>query len=219
MPKTIAVILSGCGFYDGAEVHESVLTLLAIDRAGATYECFAPDVSQLNVINHLTGNETNEERNVLVESARIARGKIASVSEYDVSKFDALILPGGFGAAKNLCTFAVQGADCTVHPDVERAVRQTHEAQKPIGALCISPALIARVLGDVEVTIGGDPNTAAAIEKMGARHASTTHEEIVVDLAAKVVTTPCYMLESRISQIANGAANVVRKVLEMTEAG
>ncbi|MFV0269132.1 MAG: isoprenoid biosynthesis glyoxalase ElbB [Draconibacterium sp.] len=213
--KKIAVVLAGCGVYDGAEIHEATLTMLAISQQGAEYQCFAPDVKQAHVVNHLTGEEMPESRNVLVEAARIARGNIKPLSEYKASDFDAIVFPGGFGAAKNLCTFAFDGPDCSVNPDVESAIRSTVVAEKPVGALCISPALITKVLGDVEVTIGQDAGTAAAIEKLGATHVATTHGEIVVDNKYKVVTTPCYMLDATISQIADGANKVVAKILEM----
>jgi enhancing lycopene biosynthesis protein 2 len=216
MTKKFAVVLSGCGVYDGAEIHESVLTLLAIDKAGASYQCFAPDVPQLHVIDHLKGEAVEgETRNVLTEAARIARGAIKPLTEYAPANFDAIVFPGGFGAAKNLCTFAVQGPDCKVDPSVEKAIVATREAGKPIGALCISPALMAKVLGGVEVTIGSDADTAAGIEKMGAKHKNTDHGEIVVDAAAKLVSTPCYMLDATVSQIAAGAENVVNKLLEL----
>ncbi len=216
MSKKIAVVLSGCGVYDGAEIHESVLTLLAIDKVGARYQCFAPDIPQLHVVNHLTGDAVEgETRDVLTEAARIARGAIKPLGEYAPADFDAIVFPGGFGAAKNLCTFAVDGPDCKVDPSVEKAIKDTREAGKPIGALCISPALMAKVLGAVEVTIGSDVDTAAGIEKMGAKHANTDHGEIVVDTNAKLVTTPCYMLDATVSQIALGAENVVNKLIEL----
>lgn len=214
-PK-VAVVLSGCGVYDGAEIHESVLTLLALSRHGAEAHCFAPDVDQYHVINHLTGQPQDDTpRNVLVESARIARGKIAPLSEYRAADFDAIVFPGGFGAAKNLCSFAVDGPECSVNPDVEAAIRATHGASKPIGALCISPALITRVLGSVTVTIGSDSGTAQAITAMGGTHSQTSHGEVVVDAQNKVATTPCYMLDATISQIADGADAVVKAVLKM----
>jgi enhancing lycopene biosynthesis protein 2 len=213
--KKIAVVLSGNGVFDGAEIHEATLTLLAIARSGAEYQCFAPDINQAHVVNHITGEEMPETRNVLVEAARIARGNIKALSEYDAADYDAIVFPGGFGAAKNLCTFAFDGADCTVNTDVEKAIRNTVVAEKPIGALCISPALIAKVLGDVEVTIGADAGTAEAIETLGGTHIPTTHGEIVVDKKYKVVTTPCYMLDATIDQIAFGAENAVKKVLEL----
>jgi enhancing lycopene biosynthesis protein 2 len=214
---SFAVVLSGCGVYDGAEIHEAVLTLLAIDRAGASYQCFAPDVAQMHVVNHLSGEATGETRNVLVEAARIARGAIKPLSEFDAAQFDVVIFPGGFGAAKNLCSFAVDGPDCTVNPDVERAVKAMRAANKPIGALCIAPAILARVLGDVSLTIGSDAGTAAALEKMGAKHVNKSHGEVVVDEAARVVTTPCYMLDATISQIADGADAAVRALIGLVK--
>jgi enhancing lycopene biosynthesis protein 2 len=213
--KKIAVVLSGNGVYDGAEIHESTLTMLAITRHGAHYQCFAPDIPQAHVINHITGEEMPEIRNVMVEAARIARGNIKPLNEYNVADFDAIVFPGGFGAAKNLCTFAFDGVDCVVIPEVEKAIRSTVAANKPVGALCISPVLIAKVLSDVEVTIGEDEVTANAIENMGGTHVKTTHGEIVFDKKYKIVTTPCYMLDATIDQIADGADNVIKKVLEL----
>ena len=215
--KIIAVVLSGCGVFDGAEIHESVLTLLAIARSGAEYRIFAPDIEQFHVINHLTGQPVDEKRNVLVESARIARGNIKPLSEYDQNDFDALIFPGGFGVAKNLSTFAFDGASCTVNEEVEKAILDTVRAGKPIGALCISPVVVAKVLEGAEVTIGNDTGTIQALEQMGAKHRFTTHGEVVVDHKYKVATTPCYMLDATIDQIATGAENVVKAVMEMTE--
>ena len=213
--KKIAVVLAGCGVYDGAEIHESTLTMLAIAQQGAEYQCFAPDVDQAHVVNHLNGEEMDEKRNVLVEAARIARGNIKPLTEYKATDYDAIVFPGGFGAAKNLCTFAFDGPDCTVNKDVEEAIRSTVVAEKPVGALCISPALIAKVLGDVKVTIGQDQGTSEAIETLGASHVKTSHGEIVVDEKYKVITTPCYMLDANIGQIAEGANNVIAKVLEI----
>lgn len=212
--KKIAVVLSGNGVYDGSEIHEATLTLLAIAQQGASYEIFAPNINQAHVINHLTGEEMNETRNVLVESARIARGQIADLATYQAGAFDALVFPGGFGAAKNLSTFAFDGPDCSVNADVEKAVKQTVEAGKPIGALCIAPAVITKVLKGVEVTIGKDSGTAGAIEKMGGKHTDTTHGEIVVDSTYKVYTTPCYMLDATIDQIADGANNIIEAILK-----
>lgn len=213
--KKIAVVLSGNGVYDGTEIHEATLTLLAIAKKGARYQCFAPDINQAHVINHITGEVMPETRNVLVESARIARGNIKPLSAYKASEYDALIFPGGFGAAKNLSTFAFDGPDCKVNADVENAIRSTVVAEKPIGALCISPVIIARVLVDVEVTIGNDEGTANSVETMGATHIKKTHGEIVFDKKYKLVTTPCYMLDATIDQIAVGAENVVEKILEI----
>jgi enhancing lycopene biosynthesis protein 2 len=214
-----AVLLSGCGVFDGAEIHEAVLTLLAIDRQGARYQCFAPDIPQLHVIDHVTGEPTGETRNVLTEAARIARGAIADLATFDPADFDALILPGGFGAAKNLCSFAVDGPDCTVDPTVEAALTQARAVNLPIGALCIAPAVLARVLGEGRLTIGADKGTAAGIEAMGASHQETTHGEIVVDERLRIVTSPCYMLDATISQIAEGADNTVAALMRMVRQG
>jgi enhancing lycopene biosynthesis protein 2 len=211
----IAVVLSGCGVYDGSEIHEAVLTLLALDRQGARAQCFAPDVPQHHVVDHLTGQESGESRNVLVESARIARGQIRDLKEFKADEFDGIIFPGGFGAAKNLSSFAFDGADCTVNPDVSAAITAMRERGKPIGALCISPAIMAKVLGQVDLTIGSDADTAAALTRLGAHHVTASHGEVVVDRRAKLATTPCYMLDASIRQIADGADNVVRAVLEM----
>ncbi len=213
--KKIAVVLSGSGVYDGSEIHEATLTLLSVVRNGATYQCFAPDIEQAHVINHLTGEEMSEKRNVLVEAARIARGKIQPLSEYNAGDFDAIIFPGGFGAAKNLCTYAFDGVDCKIHSDVEYAIKNTIEAGKPVGALCIAPVLISKILGNVKLTIGQDEETIRAIKQMGGLHINTNHGEIVVDEKYKIVTTPCYMLDATIDQIADGADNVVKKILEI----
>lgn len=210
-----AVVLSGCGVYDGTEIHEAVLTLLAIDRAGGVYQCFAPDTAQRDVVNHLTGQPAGESRNALVESARIARGRIKPLSDFDAGAFDVLVFPGGFGAAKTLSSFAIDGPDCMVNPDVVAAVTGMAAAGKPIGALCIAPALIARVLGEVDLTIGNDAGTAAALEQLGARHRNAGHGEVVVDRVRKVVSTPCYMLDAHISQIADGADAAVRALIEL----
>ncbi len=215
MNKKIAVILSGCGFQDGAEIHESVMTLLALDQQGANYQCFAPDVEQFKVQNHLTGEQVSENRNVLVESARIARGDIKSLAEFNVNDFDALVMPGGFGAALNLSSFAVDGPACSINPEVENTVRATHDAKKPIGALCIAPVILAKLIPNVNLTIGDDAGVAEALESLGASHSNTRHGEVVIDPANKVVTTPCYMLDAKVSDIYKGADALVREVLTL----
>ena len=212
--KKVAVVLSGCGVFDGAEIHESVLTLLALNQQGAVYQCFAPDIDQHHVIDHLNGQEKDEHRNVLVESARIARGNIKPLSEFDAGDFDAIMFPGGFGAAKNLSSFAIDGAECTVEKSVVRAVQAMHEQGKPIAALCISPVLIARLLPQARVTIGQDDGTAKAIEAMGGVHIKSGHGDVVVDEKLNLITSPCYMLDASISQIAEGASNTVKTLLE-----
>jgi enhancing lycopene biosynthesis protein 2 len=217
MSKKIAVILSGCGVYDGAEIHESVITLLRLDQRGALVQCFAPNIAQLNVINHLTGEEMPESRNVLVESARIARGNIKDIREANAEDFDALIVPGGFGAAKNLSNFAIEGAGCTVQPEVLALAEAFAEAGKPVGLICISPALAAKIYGPgVTCTIGTDADTAAAMNKMGATHKDCAVSDIVEDNARKLVCTPAYMLAQSISEAASGINKLVDRVLELT---
>ncbi|MDP7558071.1 MAG: isoprenoid biosynthesis glyoxalase ElbB [Candidatus Marinimicrobia bacterium] len=219
MPK-VGVVLSGCGVFDGAEIHESVITMLALDRSGADYQCMAPDVEQMHVVNHLTGQEAEgESRNVLVESARIARGEVVDMAGVTSNDVDAVIFPGGFGAAKNLCDFAVKGTDCDVHPEVLRLVREMHEAGKPIGVVCIAPAMMAKVMEDsgssVDLTIGTDEETAAAIESMGASHVSCPVEEFVVDRENKIVSTPAYMSANRITEVEAGVTKLVDEVLKL----
>jgi enhancing lycopene biosynthesis protein 2 len=217
MAKKIGVILSGCGFQDGAEIHEAVVTLLALDRAGAEAVCMAPDVAQRKVVNHLTGEDVRETRNVLVESARIARGKIRDIAEVKANELDGLVLPGGFGAALNLSDFALAGTNAVVHPEVERVIREVFAQKKPIGAICIAPAVLARVLGreKLRLTIGNDADTAGAIEQLGCHHESCVTEAIVLDREHKVVTTPAYMLGPSIKQVAAGIDKAVAEVMRM----
>jgi len=217
MSKKVAVILSGCGVYDGAEIYESVITLLRLDQRGAQVQCFAPNIAQLHVINHLTGEEMPESRNVLVESARIARGNVKDLREADVEDFDALIVPGGFGTAKNLSNFAIEGAGCTVQPQVLALAEAFAEAGKPVGLICISPALAAKIYGPgVTCTIGNDADTVAAMNKMGATHEDCAVTDIIEDKARKLVTTPAYMLAQSISEAASGINKLVDRVLELT---
>ncbi len=215
--KKFAIILAGCGVFDGAEIHEATLSMLSVMQQGGSYEIFAPDIPQYHVVNHITGEEMNENRNVLIESARIARGNIKNLKEFDAADFDALLLPGGFGVAKNLCDFAIKGADCEVNTDVAAAVEAMHAASKPIGALCIAPVVVSKVLGDVELTVGQDKGTIENLEKMGSRHVSTSHGEVVHDTKNKVFTTPCYMLDANILQIFEGTTNIVKAILESLE--
>ena len=219
MPR-IGVLLSGCGVFDGCEIHEAVITLLALDRAGAEVMCMAPDADQHDVINHLTQEPMDEKRNVLVESARIARGEIRNVKDVTAGELDGLVIPGGFGAAKNLSDFAVKGSGAEVNPDVERLLIEMVSAGKPVGALCIAPATLVRALGDrgPEVTIGSDPDTASAIEAMGGVHKVCTVDMVHVDARNKVVTTPAYMLGPGIKDVARGIEKLVAKVLELVAA-
>jgi enhancing lycopene biosynthesis protein 2 len=211
--KTFAVVLAGCGVIDGSEIHEAVMTMYAIKKQNADYQIFAPDIQQYHVINHLSGQVMNETRNVLVEAARIARGKIKPLKDFNPHTYDAIIFPGGFGVAKNLCTFAFKGERCSINPEVEKAIREMVKLEKPVGLMCISPVIAARLFGDVEVTIGKDQGTASAIVKMGGKHVTTTHGEVVIDKRRKIFTTPCYMLDANIVQIAEGAENIIKAIL------
>lgn len=212
--KKFAVVLAGCGVYDGAEIHEATLAMLAIAQAGGQYQCFAPDMDQHHVINHLNGEEMPEKRNVLVESARIARGDIKPLSEFKASDYDAILFPGGFGAAKNLSTVAFDGANATVNEEVAAAIKAMHAAEKPIGAMCISPTFVVKVLGEVDVTIGTDQNTIEVIENMGGVHVQTEHGDVVLDASNSLFTTPCYMLDATINDIWDGAYNIVDAIMK-----
>jgi enhancing lycopene biosynthesis protein 2 len=177
----------------------------------------APDM-ELNEVDHLSGKETGAKRNVLIESARIARGKIQNIADVKASDIDAIIFPGGFGAAKNLCTFAFKGADATIHPDVSRLLKEMAAAKKPIGAICIAPALVAATLGKeyaANLTIGNDVGTAAAINQTGSIHHECPVAEIVIDRENKIVSTPAYMLANSISEAAEGIEKTVKSVIEL----
>lgn len=215
--KKFAVILSGCGRADGSEIHEATCALLAIDKAGCSYQCFAPDIMQAAVINLLTERPVDEKRNVLVESARIARGNIKDLKYFNPADFDAVVFPGGFGAVTNWCNFATKGVDCHVEPEIRRAVWDSYKQGLAIGAMCIAPVLIAKVLGSegVHVTIGNDTATAAAIEQMGAVHEKRGANGVCIDGKHRVATTPAYMLAASIKEVAEGAENMVAGLLKM----
>ncbi len=214
--KRVAVVLAGCGYLDGAEIHEAVVTLLALDRAGATVQCAAPDKPQMHVVDHRTGQPTGETRNVLTEAARIARGNIVPLDAIHAADFDALFLPGGFGAAKNLSTVAIDGAAASVDPQVARVIREFRAAGKPIGAVCIAPAVLVAALREGEVTIGDDAGTAGAIAAMGGSHVACGVTELHVDRARRIVTAPAYMYgQERIANVAAGIEKAVAATLEL----
>ena len=213
--KNFAIVLSGCGVYDGAEIQESVTAMLAVCRKGHSYQVFAPDIPQYHVVNHLTGEEMPEKRNVMVEAARIARGDVKELTSFDPAQYDVLLFVGGFGAAKNLSDFAIKGENYTVLEQVAVAIESMHRAGKPVGAMCVSPVLIADVIKGVELTLGAPCGASEAAEKHGATHKVTTHGEVIVDTKNKVATTPCYMLDANIAQIAEGAEHIVVELLKL----
>ena len=221
MSKKVGVILSGCGVMDGSEIHEATLTLLSICNAGAEAVCMAPNVDQMHVVNHLKGAPAEgERRNALVEAARIARGKIRDIADVSADEIDALVMPGGFGAAKNLCDYATAGPNMTVNAEVARLIKATHEAGKPVGAICIAPVVLAAVMGKdmglkPQLTIGTDPATAEHVNALGAEHVNCPVREFVVDKANKVVTTPAYMLGQNIGEVAAGIDKAVKALIEM----
>ena len=215
--KKVGVVLSGCGVYDGAEIHESVLTLLALAKQGAEAICFAPDKSQTDVINHLSGELMPETRNVLIEAARIARGNIQPLAQASAEELDALIVPGGFGAAKNLSNFASQGSECRVDDALKALAQRMHAAGKPLGFMCIAPAMLPKIFEfPLRLTIGTDIDTAEVIEEMGGEHVPCPVEDIVVDEDNKIVTTPAYMLAQTIAEAAVGIEKLVERVLVLS---
>jgi enhancing lycopene biosynthesis protein 2 len=217
--KTVGVILAGNGVYDGAEIHEAVLTMLALDKRDVKMVLMAPNVKQYHVINHLNGEVMQENRNVLVEAARIARGDIKNIKDVDPKTLDAVILPGGFGVAKNLCDFAFKGENCVVEPSVLDFLTTIIKNKKPLGAVCIAPVLVAKIYEKIgkkaELTIGNDPETANKVENMGNTHFSCLVKEFHIDKENKIVSTPAYMLGQRISEVAQGIDNAVEALLAL----
>jgi len=215
--KKIAVILSGCGVFDGSEIHEAVLTLFYLSRGGAQYHCASIDAVQEKTVNHGNHMETGEKRNIMAESARISRGNISNLSQISPKEYDAVIFPGGSGAVLNLCSFGKEGANMTVNADVEKLIKSFHEAKKPIGAICIAPVILAKVLAKhkVKVTIGNDAQTATVLNGFGAEHVNCKSDEICFDTKNLVVTTPAYMTAKNISEAAYGIEKLVGKILSL----
>ncbi|MBB1572984.1 MAG: isoprenoid biosynthesis glyoxalase ElbB [Bacteroidia bacterium] len=211
--KRFAVILAGAGKLDGNDLHEAVLLLAAVARHGATYQCFAPDIEQHEVVDHLTGNPMPERRSVLRESARIARGDVKPLSAFRANDFDGLLMPGGYGVAKNLCTYAFAGENCTVNAEVAAAIKEMHAQGKPIGAMCIAPIVLAKVLGHGTITLGQPSETSRDAEKMGMTLQSSGHGQVVVDKVNHLYTTPCYMLDSTIADIWDGADALITAIM------
>ncbi len=219
MSKKFAVILSGCGFLDGSEISESVLTLLALSQANVNYQAVSVSINQHHSINHVSQNEEKNNRNVMEESARIARGNIIDIKDTNPSEFSGVIIPGGYGVAKNLCSFAFKGAQATVNEDIKKFLLEFKRQEKPIGAICISPALIALLLGndEVKLTIGDDKETSSEIQKTGAKHNTCTVDKICIDKKLKVVSTPAYMYsDASLDKIYLGIKSCVDKVIELS---
>lgn len=212
-----AVVLSGCGRADGSEIHEATCALLAIDCANCTYQCFAPDIAQAAVVNHLSGKTTAESRHVLIESARIARGNIKPLKEFRTENYDGIIFPGGLGAVINWCDFSLSGVRCSVDTSVRKTIWDSYKKGLVIGAMCIAPVVIAKVLGDegVVVTIGNDEGVATSIRQTGAVHQNCAATDVCIDEIHRVVTTPAYMLASSIKEVCEGADNMVKAMLQM----
>lgn len=214
--KKFAVVLAGCGHKDGAEITEAVSLLLAIDQHHCEYQCFAPDRPQTEVIDHITGKKVvGAKRNIMTEAARIARGNILPLDQFKAEDYDALFFPGGFGAAKNLCDYAFKGADMMVLPDVTRAILEMHEAKKPIGAMCIAPVMLARLIPGVCVTLGAEGSPVAdQVRGWGAEHVQTENGDVCADNEDLVFTTPAFMLDASLKDIYDGAYNMVEAVVD-----
>lgn len=213
--KKVAVILAGCGTMDGSEINETVTLLLALDQHNIEYQAFAPDEDQYEVWDHVKWQHTDEKRNMMAEAARIVRGKILPISQFNADYFDALFLPGGNGAAKNIFTYALDGINFKVNKDVEKAIRDIHAQGKPIGAMCIAPLMVAKVLGNVNVTMGsGQCQQAKELEMIGCKHTETTHGGVAIDKENKIFTTPCFMLNATLKDIYQGAWNLVEEMVK-----
>ena len=216
--KKFAVILAGCGRKDGSEINEAITLLLSIEQHHCEYQCFAPDRPQTEVIDHLTDKQTKEKRNVLTEAARLARSNVRPIEEFKAEDFDALLFSGGYGVAKNLCDYAYKGADMEVQPDVARAILEMHEAKKPIGAMCIAPVMLARLIPGVCVTLGAEGSDVADhVRAWGAEHVQTENGDVCADNEDLVFTTPAFMLDATLKDVYDGAYNMVEAVVDWIE--
>jgi enhancing lycopene biosynthesis protein 2 len=213
--KNVAVVLSGCGVFDGAEINEVVLSLLALEEQGVIYQCFAPNKEQHHVIDHTSGNELKESRNVMLEAARIVRGNILPLSDLQASNFDGLVVPGGFGVAKNLSTFAFDGAEFTIDETFASVMGDFRSANKPAAYMCIAPVLLPKVYDGVRCTIGNDVETVKVIEQLGGYHVECKVDDVVVDESYKVVTTPAYMLANNILEASHGIRKLIAELCRL----
>jgi enhancing lycopene biosynthesis protein 2 len=223
--KKIGILLSGCGVYDGSEIQETVLAMLAIQEVGAEYFCISIDKNQHHVINHLNGTEMAETRNMMIESARIARGNVKNINEVEIRDFDALVIPGGFGNAKNLSSWAFDGPKGTILPEVKLLIVNCINAGRPIAALCVSPILIAKAMEDsgfqVELTLGNSADSSpynindfhASLKATGAKTFEKNIEGIQIDEKLKIVSAPCYMIEANILEIRNNIKQAIEALM------
>jgi len=209
--KRVAVLLSGCGNMDGSEIHESVSALIALDSSGWDIVYTAPDIPQKRTVLYTDGKRS-ESRNSLQEAARIARGRIRPLTPELADEVDAVVIPGGLGAAMTLCDFAEKGSGCTADPGVAKFIERAHGAGKPIAAMCIAPVLVARCIPGATVTTGTDPKTAKLIEEMGCHHVECSTEEAVTDTEFRIVTTPAYMKAKGPAQVYRGAVRMVEEL-------
>ena len=218
MPR-VGVVLAGCGAQDGSEIHESVLTLLSLDRKGAKVKIMAPEIDQFHVVNHLSNHKMDATRNILSEAARIARGNILPIRSINNNDLDALIFPGGTGMAKNIFNYAIKGLDFTILKDVESLTRYMIQKNKPIGAICIAPVMIAKILQNLDrkgkVTGGFNKQILTDIESMGMITEKVNAKEIVIDYENKIVSTPAYVEANSIKEVAEGIEKLVDAVLSM----
>ncbi len=215
-----AVILSGCGRADGSEIHEAVFALLCIENMGCTYQCFAPNIEQAAVINHLNNRPMNENRNVLVEAARIARGNILDLKEFKAQDFDGIVFPGGLGAVTNWCDFAAKGADCDINRGIYNVIRECYDKKLVIGAMCIAPAMVAVALADKKIhfTLGAGGTTVEKLEKLGVVHEEVGVTDVCIDRENRVCTTPAYMLATNMTDVCQGAQNLIGAMCQLIQA-
>lgn len=221
--KTVLVLLAGCGAKDGAEIHESVLTLLSLDKEGLNYQCAAPNKEQKHVLNFIDDSEMNEKRNILTEAARIARGDIRDLATVSMKDYDALVIPGGFGVAKNFCSFAFDGPNANVDPDLKKIIQEAYEQKKPISAICVSPALVALSLAEknsnITLTLGTDKDANQALETIGVKSKECLSTECIIDEENKITSSPAYMHgDSRISELEAGISKCIKAMAQMLRA-
>jgi enhancing lycopene biosynthesis protein 2 len=223
----IGVLLSGCGVYDGAEIQETVFALLAIEELGAEAICLSVNKNQHHVVNHLTGEEMPESRNMLVEAARIARGAVHDISTFDNTQIDALVIPGGFGSAKNFTTWAFEGPNGSILPEIKELIQQCISDKKPIAALCVSPVIVGLALNQSDLqatmTLGTDKEKSpyeinafsSGLSQTGVQVEMKTIREIALDEKLKIVSAPCYMMDASIVEIRTNIQQAMQALIQL----